>query len=79
MNFTLLDDTDVSSAYAAYLRELGKRAKYRRDGRFHSSLDPVYWALGHELLTTLKVSAVAVFVVCGGAGAASSRSAGVGR
>ena len=27
MNFTLLDDTDVSQAYAAYLRELRKQAK----------------------------------------------------
>ncbi len=27
MNFTLLDDTDVSQAYAAYLRELRQRAK----------------------------------------------------
>ncbi|MEC8376537.1 MAG: XRE family transcriptional regulator, partial [Pseudomonadota bacterium] len=27
MKFTLLDDTDVSHAYAAYLRELRKQAK----------------------------------------------------
>ncbi len=30
MNFTLLDDTDVSQAYAAYLRELRQRAKLSR-------------------------------------------------
>ena len=30
MNFTLLDDTDVSQAYAAYLRELRKQAKLSR-------------------------------------------------
>ncbi len=30
MNFTLLDDTDVSQAYAAYLRELRERAKLSR-------------------------------------------------
>ncbi len=30
MNFTLLDDSDVSQAYAAYLRELRKRAKLSR-------------------------------------------------
>ena len=30
MNFTLLDDTDVSHAYAAYLRELRKQAKLSR-------------------------------------------------
>ncbi|WP_455650748.1 helix-turn-helix domain-containing protein [Pectobacterium quasiaquaticum] len=30
MNFTLLDDTDVSRAYAAYLRELRQQAKLSR-------------------------------------------------
>ncbi|WP_449560088.1 helix-turn-helix domain-containing protein [Marinomonas mediterranea] len=30
MNFTLLDDTDVTQAYAAYLRELRQRAKLSR-------------------------------------------------
>ncbi len=30
MNFTLLDDIDVSQAYAAYLRELRQRAKLSR-------------------------------------------------
>jgi hypothetical protein len=30
MNFTLLDDTDVSQAYAAYLRELRHQAKLSR-------------------------------------------------
>ena len=30
MKFTLLDDTDVSQAYAAYLRELRKQAKLSR-------------------------------------------------
>ncbi|MFI8621314.1 helix-turn-helix domain-containing protein [Marinomonas sp. NPDC078689] len=30
MNFTLLDDTDVSQAYASYLRELRKQAKLSR-------------------------------------------------
>jgi transcriptional regulator with XRE-family HTH domain len=30
MNFTLLDDTDVSKAYAAHLRELRKQAKLSR-------------------------------------------------
>ena len=30
MNFTLLDDTDVSQAYATYLRELRKQAKLSR-------------------------------------------------
>ena len=30
MKFTLLDDTDVSHAYAAYLRELRKQAKLSR-------------------------------------------------
>nr|WP_136250776.1 helix-turn-helix transcriptional regulator [Ningiella ruwaisensis] len=30
MNFTLLDDTDVSQAYATYLRELRRRAKLSR-------------------------------------------------
>lgn len=33
MNFTLLDDTDVSQAYAAYLRELRQRAKLSRAAR----------------------------------------------
>ncbi|MDF1584393.1 MAG: hypothetical protein P1P78_13950 [Methyloprofundus sp.] len=31
MNFTLLDDTDVSQAYAAYLRELRKRKTVTSD------------------------------------------------
>ncbi|AEG31075.1 helix-turn-helix domain-containing protein [Thiomicrospira cyclica] len=30
MNFILLDDTDVSQAYATYLRELRQRAKLSR-------------------------------------------------
>ncbi len=30
MKFTLLDDTDISQAYAAYLRELRKQAKLSR-------------------------------------------------
>lgn len=30
MNFTLLDDTDVSQAYATYLRELRQQAKLSR-------------------------------------------------
>jgi transcriptional regulator with XRE-family HTH domain len=30
MNLTLLDDTDVSQAYAAYLRELRQQAKLSR-------------------------------------------------
>ena len=30
MNFTLLDDTDVSQAYAAYLRKLRKQVKLSR-------------------------------------------------
>ncbi len=30
MNFTLLDDSDVSQAYAAYLRELRQQAKLSR-------------------------------------------------
>jgi transcriptional regulator with XRE-family HTH domain len=30
MNFTLLDDTDVSQAYAAYLRALRQQAKLSR-------------------------------------------------
>nr|WP_240616495.1 helix-turn-helix transcriptional regulator [Marinobacter fuscus] len=30
MNFSLLDDTDVSQAYAAYLRKLRQRAKLSR-------------------------------------------------
>ncbi len=30
MSFTLLDDTDVSQAYATYLRELRKQAKLSR-------------------------------------------------
>jgi hypothetical protein len=40
MNFTLLDDTDVSQAYAAYLRELRQRAKLSRSALAERSCVP---------------------------------------
>jgi hypothetical protein len=40
MNFTLLDDTDVSQAYAAYLRELRQRAKLSRSALAKRSCVP---------------------------------------
>ncbi|WP_419149683.1 helix-turn-helix domain-containing protein, partial [Pseudoalteromonas 'SMAR'] len=40
MNFTLLDDTDVSQAYAAYLRELRKQAKLSRSALAERSCVP---------------------------------------
>lgn len=40
MNFTLLDDTDVSQAYAAYLRELRQRVKLSRAGLAERSCVP---------------------------------------
>ncbi len=40
MNFTLLDDTDVSQAYAAYLRELRQRAKLSRTALAERSCVP---------------------------------------
>lgn len=40
MNFTLLDDTDVSQAYAAYLRELRQQAKLSRTALAERSCVP---------------------------------------
>lgn len=40
MKFTLLDDTDVSHAYAAYLRELRKQAKLSRSALAERSCVP---------------------------------------
>ena len=40
MNFTLLDDTDVSQAYAAHLRELRKRSKLSRTALAERSCVP---------------------------------------
>lgn len=40
MKFTLLDDADVSQAYAAYLRELRKRAKLSRSALAERSCVP---------------------------------------
>lgn len=40
MNFTLLDDTDVSQAYAAYLRELRQQAKLSRSALAERSCVP---------------------------------------
>lgn len=40
MKFTLLDDTDVSQAYAAYLRELRKQAKLSRSALAERSCVP---------------------------------------
>jgi hypothetical protein len=40
MNFTLLDDADVSQAYAAYLRELRQQAKLSRSALAERSCVP---------------------------------------
>ena len=40
MKFTLLDDTDVSQAYAAYLRELREQAKLSRSALAERSCVP---------------------------------------
>ncbi|WP_456299499.1 helix-turn-helix domain-containing protein [Oleiphilus messinensis] len=40
MNFTLLDDTDVSQAYAAYLRALRQQAKLSRNALAERSCVP---------------------------------------
>lgn len=40
MNFTLLDDTDVSQAYATYLRELRQQAKLSRTALAQRSCVP---------------------------------------
>mgnify|MGYP001946261908 FL=1 len=54
MNFTLLDDTDVSQVYAAYLRELRQRAKLSRTALAERSCVPAATIKKFEL--TGKIS-----------------------
>lgn len=54
MNFTLLDDTDVSQAYAAYLRDLREQAKLSRAALAERSCVPAATIKKFEL--TGKIS-----------------------
>ncbi|CAM4324090.1 HTH cro/C1-type domain-containing protein [Shewanella livingstonensis] len=54
MNFTLLDDADVSQAYAAYLRELRQQAKLSRSALAERSCVPAATIKKFEL--TGKIS-----------------------
>lgn len=54
MNFTLLDDTDVSQAYATYLRELRQQAKLSRAALAERSCVPAATIKKFEL--TGKIS-----------------------